>query len=192
MSRPKFIINVVGHASKTGPEPENIKYSQARAQSVMDKLKGYGVTNHTLSASGVGSTGATEDGSWRKVDFVASVDPSFSNVQDVDMHEFGHMLGLDDEYTYAGETRDWNSQKDFIKKMLGEEAYGKGNEEKYASEVSKIQKIAPESSAGVMYAGDEVRVYNYVTFWKALYDTAAMGGNQPTPAFSWKDWKVIG
>lgn len=190
MNRPKFIIGVVGHANKTGKEPENIKFSNMRAQAVMNKLKAFGVNNHTLTASGVGSTGATPDGSWRKVDFAISVDKSFSNVQDVDMHEFGHMLGLDDEYD-RGDARTHTTQHKMkvLQKMLGSKGYGKGKADKYADEIAKIYK---EGSAGVMHAGDEVRVYNYVTFWQALTDTATKAGNQPTPAFTWEDWKVTG
>jgi hypothetical protein len=55
-----------------------------------------------------------------------------------------------------------------------------------------VTKVDPLSSASVMESGNEVRPYHYVTLWQALYDTAAKGGNQPTPAFTWKDWKVVG
>lgn len=192
MNQPKFNIDVVGHASKTGSDASNMKYSEARAQVVADKLKSLGVTNHKITFGGIGSIGASASGSWRKVDFDVEVDKSFSNTQDVDMHEFGHMLGLDDEYTRSNETRDYSTQKEFMIKMLGSEQYGKGKQGKYAEEVTKIQKVAPESSAGVMHAGSEVRVYNYVTFWQALYETAAKAANQPAPALSWKDWKVQG
>lgn len=193
MSRPKFEIEVVGHANKTGKESVNLKYSALRAQAVKDKLRAFGVTNHKLTSRGVGSAGATADGSWRKVDFVITTDKSFSNVQDVDMHEFGHMLGLDDEYYRgAGDTRSNTTQHKMkvMQKMLGSEAYGKGQEDKYADEVTKI--YATEASAGIMHAGNEVRVYNYVTFWQALSDTAAKGASQPADAFTWKDWKIIG
>lgn len=192
MNRPKFEIDVVGHASKTGDEAENMKYSEARAQAVADKLKSLGVTNHKITYGGIGSIGATASGAWRKVDFYVEVDKSFSNVQDVELHEFGHMLGLDDEYTRADETRGYTTQKELLVKMLGSEEYGAGKEGKYGSEISKIEKKNIKPSAGVMYAGNEVRVYNYVTFWQALYDTAAKAANQPSPPFTWKDWKVQG
>ncbi|MCA9985843.1 MAG: OmpA family protein [Anaerolineales bacterium] len=193
MNRPKFNIDVIGHANKSGNEPDNLKYSQARADNVMARLKAAGVTNHKLTAAGVGSTGATANGSWRKVDFKIAVDKGFSNVQDVDMHEFGHMLGLDDDYYRgASDTRGNTTQHQMkmMQKMLGSDSYGKGKEDRYADEVTKIYKN--EASADVMHAGNEVRVYNYVTFWQAMFNAGAAGGNQPAPAFTWKDWKVIG
>jgi hypothetical protein len=73
--------------------------------------------------------------------------------------------------------------------MLGDEAYGKGQKNKYADEVTKVD---PLSSASVMESGNEIRVYHYVTMWQALYDTAAKAPKQPAPPFTWKDWKVIG
>jgi hypothetical protein len=189
MNRPKFNINVVGHANKTGNEANNVKYSAQRAQIVMNKLKALGVKNHALSSTGVGSTGATADGSWRKVDFAITVDKSFSNVQNTTLHEFGHMLGLDDEYVRKKDTRTHTTQKAFMAKMLGEETYGKGKEGKLGEEVTSV---LPLSSASVMESGNEVRPYHYVTLWQALYDTAAKAANQPTPPLTWKDWKVSG
>lgn len=189
MNRPKFNITAVGHANKTGKEADNIKYSAQRAQIVMNKLKAFGATNHALSATGVGSTGATASGAWRKVDFSISVDKSFSNVQDTTVHEFGHMLGLDDEYVRKADTRTHTTQKAFMAKMLGHAEYGKGKEGKLGEEVTSV---LPLSSASVMESGNEVRPYHYVTLWQALYDTAAKAASQPTPAFSWQDWKVSG
>jgi outer membrane protein OmpA-like peptidoglycan-associated protein len=189
MNRPKFNIEIIGRASKTGPEPANIKFSKLRAQKTHDRLVALGVTNHQLKVSGVGSAGATAHESWRRVDFKIEVDKSFSNVQDTTLHEFGHMLGLDDEYVRKKDTRTHTTQKVWMQKMLGNEAYGKGQENKYADEVTKVD---PLSSASVMESGNEVRPYHYVTLWQALYDTAAKGGNQPMPAFTWKDWKVVG
>lgn len=190
MNRPKFIINVVGHANKTGNEKNNIKYSAQRAQVVANRLKAFGVTNHTVSASGIGSKGATASGAWRKVDFNIGVDKSFSNVQDVTVHEFGHMLGLDDEYVRgAKDKRTHTTQKAFMAKMLGEETYGKGSEGKLGEEVTSV---LPMASASVMESGNEVRPYHYVTLWQALYDTAANAASQPVPPFTWKDWKVSG
>lgn len=188
MNRPKFNINVTGHASKTGNEPQNVTLSQGRAKAVHDKLQTFGVTNHKLSMTGVGSMGATAHGSWRKVDFGVTVDKGFSNIQDTTLHEFGHMMGLDDEYV-TGRPQQLKHQRKFVRKMLGDKAYGKGQENKYADEVTKVD---PLSSASVMESGNEIRVYHYVTMWQALYDTAAKASKQPATPFTWKDWKVIG
>jgi outer membrane protein OmpA-like peptidoglycan-associated protein len=126
MNMPKFDIAIAGHANKTGKEPANVTISQARADAVAAKLKEFGVTNHNLTATGVGSAGATADGQWRKVDFAPSLVKGFNNVQDTALHEFGHMLGLDDEYVRKGDTRKNTTQLAWMRKMLGEPAYGKG------------------------------------------------------------------
>jgi outer membrane protein OmpA-like peptidoglycan-associated protein len=188
MNRPKFNIVIVGRANKSGREPRNVAVSAARAKAVDAKLTALGVTNHSLKSRGDGSTGATADGSWRKVDFEIGVDPSFSNVQDTTLHEFGHMLGLDDEYVTKRGIQ-LKHQRNFVQKMLGTEAYGKKNKNKYADEITSVDKL---KSAGVMYSGDEVRVGNYVTLWQALFNAAEASANQPSPKFSFKDWKVIG
>ena len=194
MNRPKFTLQVIGHANKTGIEKNNLKYSKIRAQTVADKLKAFGVSNHTIKTSGVGSAGASPDGKWRKVDIVPSIDPAFTNVQDTTLHEFGHMLGLDDEYVRKGDTRTHtmlHKQKE-MQKMLGNKAYGKdaagkSQENKYADEVSKVD---PLTSVSVMERGNEIRMYHYVTLWQGLYNAAQSAKNQPAPPFSWKDWKV--
>ena len=189
MNRPKFTIDIVGHASKTGKELSNEVVSKRRAENVHSRLKGFGLTNHVLTQRGVGSTGATRDGTWRKVDFGVTVDPGFSNVQDTTLHEFGHMLGLDDEYVTTRAIQ-LKHQRNFVRKMLGDKSYGAGDKKnKYADEVSKVD---PLQSGSVMYSGDEVRVYHYVTMWQGLYNTAEKAAKQPAPKFSFKDWKVIG
>lgn len=188
MNTPRFEIDIIGRANKTGPEPPNVAMSVKRAQAVQDRMKAFGVTNHGLTHKGVGSAGATADGSWRKVDFDIKVDKSFSNIQDTTLHEFGHMLGLDDEYVTTRAIQ-LQHQRNFVRKMLGTEDYGKGNENKYADEVSKKD---PLESASVMYSGNEVRVYHYVTMWQALFNTAAKAAKQPATPFTFKDWKVIG
>jgi outer membrane protein OmpA-like peptidoglycan-associated protein len=188
MNRPKFTIVVVGHANKVGSGPLNEVISARRAQNVRKALADFGVTNHILRVRGAGTAGATADGSWRKVDFAITVDKSFSNVQDTTLHEFGHMLGLDDEYVTSRAIQ-LKHQRKLLQQMLGTSAYGKGQENKYANEVSKVD---PLQSASVMYSGNEVRVYHYVTMWQALFNTAATAGSPPTPAFSRADWKVIG
>lgn len=189
MNIPKFNISVAGRASKTGKEPGNVTISQARADSVAAKLKEFGVTNHNVTPTGLGSAGAGPEGKWRKVDFVPAVAKGFSNVQDTTLHEFGHMMGLDDEYVRKGDTRKNTTQLAWMRKMLGDPAYGKGKQNKYADEVTKVD---PLGSGSVMEGGSEVRSYHYVTLWQALYDTAAKGTKQPATPFTFADWKVNG
>lgn len=189
MNVPKFKLNVIGHASRTGKEPVNLKFSQARAQAVADQLTAFGVTNHTMTVKGLGSAGATPHGSWRKVDIVPTLEPGFKNVQDITLHEFGHMLGLDDEYVRGkSDKRSHTTQQKWMQKMLGDPSYGKGKASKYADEVTKVD---PKFSASVMERGSEIRAYHYVTLWQALYDTAAKAPKQPAAPLTWKDWKVV-
>ncbi|MEX0782763.1 MAG: OmpA family protein [Dehalococcoidia bacterium] len=191
MSAPKFNLAILGHASRTGKEPANVTISQARADAVAAKLKEFGVTNHNVTTKGMGSAGASAQGRWRKVSFSPTVDKGFKNIQDTTLHEFGHMLGLDDEYVRSGDKRKQTTQHtgQWMQKMLGDEAYGKGKENRLATEVTKVDKL---QSASVMYSGNEVRSSHYVTLWQALYDTAAKGAKQPAAPFTFADWKVNG
>lgn len=185
INTPKFQLDVIGFANKTGDPAQNMKLSQSRAETVAAKLKGFGLTNHGVTPAGQGDTAATADGAWRKVEIVPSLPKGFTNMQDVTLHEFGHMLGLDDEYQYTDntgkitDTRKLSTHHDLVSKM-----YGK----KFADLTNTIGNA---DSASVMYAGDDVRSYHYVTMWKTLYDLTA-AAPAPKPPLGWQDWKIIG
>jgi outer membrane protein OmpA-like peptidoglycan-associated protein len=180
INNPQFKVAIVGHANATGKKDKNLQYSEERAQSVKDKIVAAGVGPHTVTAKGVGDSGATADGSWRKVTIgVDMAKTGWKNFQDVTLHEFGHMIGLDDEYTRKGDSRKFADHYILIKKAFGD---------KYAQEHSKIPGAR---TASVMYSGNDVRIHHYVTFWQALYETTKAKAPAPKERFGFKDWKFV-
>jgi outer membrane protein OmpA-like peptidoglycan-associated protein len=177
---PKIKVALVGHAS--GGEADVKKLSQKRAKAVQDHLRAGGVAIHPISTSGLGDTGApVGDPTWQKVDVTPTVDPGFKrNPFDVIPHEFGHMLGLGDEYPYAvGDKKTPSDHHGLVKEALGQQ---------YADEVAQQ---ADDPTGNIMFYGNDVRVHDYVTFWSALAD-ATSGAAVPVPPFDRKDWKING
>jgi outer membrane protein OmpA-like peptidoglycan-associated protein len=88
-------IELVGRASLGGSRRHNQALSEERAQVVSEYLQNNeGVSAKRITARGAGEEGATEDAEWQRVDLI--VDGAAG--QDVAAHEFGHVLGLGDEY----------------------------------------------------------------------------------------------
>ncbi|HEY9600589.1 MAG TPA: OmpA family protein [Allocoleopsis sp.] len=182
INNPQFKIDIVGHASATGDAAKNQLLSDQRAKAVEAALTGAGlIAPHQLSSKGVGQKGAAASSSWRKVDMTPSVlVKGWQNIQDVTVHEFGHMIGLDDEYDSGrGAITDHYA--------LTKKAFG----EKYANEVAKVNVGGATDQASVMEGGNDVRLYHYVTFWDALVQ-ATLKAPVPNPKFGYDDWKFIG
>lgn len=108
------------------------------------------------------------------------VDGAWRNVQDITAHEFGHMLGLDDEYatsaTPAGK---------------GIETYGRV-EKMFGTPYADLTAKAGVDSASLMDGGSDVRVQHSVTLWDVLNDITTKKAAVPNPKFGEADWKVIG
>lgn len=177
INNPKFDIKIVGHASATGDSAKNLPLSQQRADNVAAALKSGGTGPHNINVSAVGDTGAAKTDDWRKVDITSDIPAAWQNMQDVTAHEFGHMIGLDDEY--AAGRGPLAEHHDLVAKAFGKE---------YADQVAKA---GDTDYASVMEGGNDVRIQHYVTFWEGLVkatETAAV----PDPKFSYDDWKFIG
>lgn len=100
-------IAITGHANTKGEKTEagrarNLDLSFDRAQAVETFLKTTSVEGSLLrnaatritGIAGVGAGGAGEEADWRKVDIVVGSGQG----QNIAAHEFGHRLGLPDEY----------------------------------------------------------------------------------------------
>jgi outer membrane protein OmpA-like peptidoglycan-associated protein len=99
-SDPAIPINITGFASSEGPLARNDKLSDDRADAVADALLAAGVPQ-PLVIVGSGPVGAANDPANRKVDIVPSTtfEGTYTgNRYAVAEHEFGHAIGLPDEY----------------------------------------------------------------------------------------------
>ena len=99
----------------------------------------------------------------------------WQNRQATAVHEFGHMLGLGDEYGGAAATSTHYT--------LTLNAFGK----QYADQVAKR---GDTDYASIMEGGDDVRVQHYVTMWSALCDASALAA-VPSTKFGQADWKFV-
>jgi outer membrane protein OmpA-like peptidoglycan-associated protein len=176
---PKFDVTIVGHASATGQKTHNQKLSETRAQNVANILTGAGAAHHKIQPSGTGQTGADASEQWRKVEIVSDTPPGWQNMQDTTAHEFGHMIGLGDEYMGDDPTQTLATHHALVAKAFGKD---------YADQVAKR---GDTDYASVMEGGDDVRIQHYVTFWSALAE-ATQKAALPDPKFGYDDWKFIG
>jgi outer membrane protein OmpA-like peptidoglycan-associated protein len=160
-------LDITGHASSTGDntpagQRHNQELSEKRAQSVADYLKTATVGGQSLrnaaarvkSTVGAGTTGATEDAAWRKVD----IDVAGGQAQNIAAHEFGHMLGLDDEYsTGAGSLITGTGNPVGTPTATNGSATGQG-----------LPGSVAENNDNIMSLGSTVRPQHYTTFMEAL------------------------
>src|SRR5262249_22917758 len=97
---PPFPVVVTAHASSEGETDRNMRLSEDRARNVGNEIvQGGAKTQPTEVAKG--EEGATEDPTWRMVEIDVK---DFTASQTTVKHEFGHILGLGDEYPTADAT----------------------------------------------------------------------------------------
>ena len=167
---PALTVNLVGRASTEGDEDDNRILGQRRADNVATAIRAGGNITHALAASSQGEDGAGAEAEWRRVDIdIPDMPATHRNDYDVAGHEFGHMIGLDEEYGSGTEPRSEHYQ-------LVEEAFG--------TEVANTFLSREASSGAIMSSGLDVRPYHYVTFWEAL-------GRVTSPTLSRSDWKIL-
>lgn len=146
------------------------KLADKRAKAVADSLTAAGVAGAHKAVPKVAV------GLGRYVALNPVVDPAYTNVQDVQAHEFGHMLGLDDEYEVGGNNGKGIETYGLVKEALGE---------KYANLTAK----AGIDSASVMDGGSNVRVQHYITIWQVLGRVTTAKAASPASRFGSADWK---
>jgi outer membrane protein OmpA-like peptidoglycan-associated protein len=176
INNPPFNLDVKGFASSVGPEEYNKKLAEKRAKAVEDHLTGAGLTNHTISHNGIGEVAGGHGAPFRKADIHVSIPAGWQNTFSTVPHEFGHMLGLGDEYQGAAGTV--ATHHGLVAKHFGKQ---------YADQTVKRGDVA---SAGIMHFGEEVRIHHYVTFWDALAQATAAAA-VPVPPFTHADWKLL-
>ena len=175
INAPKFDITVTGHSSIWGDDAENMKRSQERADAVAGKLRNVGIGGHKLGTVAKGESGGGWLPRWRKAEIAFKLQPGFTNIQDVQSHEFGHMLGLGDEYDGA-----LSNHHSLVVKAFGKT---------YADQVAVR---GGDWRSSLMDRGSDLRIYHYVTIWSALCETTLSKAKVPDPKFGYDDWKLNG
>jgi outer membrane protein OmpA-like peptidoglycan-associated protein len=186
---PKFAVTITGHAQqdaaavsaadKAKASRAARTLSQQRAAAVQAVIAARVPGAHSLRVVAKGDAGAAPGAAWDKVEIASAIAPGYLNKYPVSAHEFGHMLGIRDEYPGAGRPAGAaTGHHALTKDALGQD---------YADAFAKAQT----DSEGLMNGGTDVRPHHYVTLWQALAaatSTAAV----PAPAFGEADWKFVG
>jgi hypothetical protein len=163
LSMPKVEVKLTGRST-------DLAYADKRVKIVKDALGAGGLgAPHTVTSKARRELG-------RNVVVEGVVDQTFRNVQDVQAHEFGHMLGLDDEYEVGG-----NKGKGIETYGLTKEALGK--------DYADLRARAGTDSASVMDGGSDVRVEHYITLWQVLGRITTAKAAVPAAKFGSADWK---
>lgn len=183
INQPKFKLTIQGHASRR-ERKKDATLPMQRATAVKEVLTGAGLANHVLLAQAGGKNRQ------RVTIKHALNDPGYINIQDTTLHEFGHMLGLDDEYDARSDDRTrqkgWRVEHyDLVYAALGR---------RYGREVSKVFRGGTfrggaMDSASVMEGGSDVRIQHYVTLWDALVQAVAKKAPVPKAKFGAADFK---
>ena len=170
-SDPAIPIKVDGFASSEGSVGLNNTLSQDRANAVAALLRAESIPQ-PVGTNPRGPVGAPNDASNRKA--VIATDTTFetsysSNRYSVAEHEFGHTLGLPDEYVnnLTGPLGTWQSGYDALARTAG---------------------VAPpdrwgEDTSSQMSNGVDVLPRHYLTLWEAL-------GAMTAPDINRNEWSI--
>lgn len=190
-------ITITGRSSATGERTEagrrrNQQLAENRARAVENFLKTTSVEGSTLrnantrisSVTFPGTTGAGEGREWRRVD----ISVAGGQGQNIAAHEFGHMIGLGDEYA-STPARDaagniiTDANGDPITRGLisgtGGDVGARTEHDALARQMGLSNGAVFENNDNIMSLGSTVRPQHYVTFFQALREVS----NIP-------DWRV--
>lgn len=170
-SDPLIPLKVDGFASRDGDATHNVDLADRRAVAVRSFLAGLGVLQ-PIGVLGHGPVGAVGDAANRRADI--TVDHTFEttyagNRYSVGEHEFGHMLGLPDEYQ-NNTTGTLGAQQTL-----------------YSGLVTAAGVPGPAvwgvDTASQMSNGVDVLPRHYATLWEAL-------GRMTTPDIAQSEWSI--
>ncbi|MFH7319967.1 OmpA family protein [Desulfurivibrio sp. D14AmB] len=170
-SDPAVPMVCAGFASAEGRAEHNQRLSQRRAEAVGDELRRAGVPQPVV-VSARGAVGDPNDAANRKVEIAPSTtfETSYAaNRYSVAEHEFGHALGLPDEYVNR------------TSGVLGDKQTAFAN-------LAQAAGVAPpdrwgERTSSLMSAGVDVLPRHYLTIWEAL-------GHMTTPDITRDQWRI--
>jgi hypothetical protein len=180
-------IDITGRSSTTGEDTErgrerNAELATQRAEAVANYLRTTVVEGRNLenvawrihSTTSEGTAGASESDYWQRVDVVFAGGEG----QNVAAHEFGHMIGLGDEYASTPE-RDalgnivTDAEGDAVTRGL---ISGTGGDVGEATEHDQLGRdmgvggSVYENDNSMMSLGSTIRPQHYATFMKALHE----------------------
>ncbi len=153
-------ISVVGHASATGDPTQNQTLSETRASNVANYIRTNGLTGAAtrVTSHGEGQMGATKDAAWQRVDIIVGS----GERQMTAAHEFGHMIGLGDEYAsptggfYPGAGTSLPA------------GTAAGHDQMAKDMGGGVRGAVAENSDNIMSVGNTVQPQHYATFHNAL------------------------
>jgi outer membrane protein OmpA-like peptidoglycan-associated protein len=170
-SDPAIPISIRGFASSEGSLTRNEQLADDRATAVANELLSAGVPQ-PLVVSGGGPIGAPDDAANRKVEITPSTtfENSYaSNRYSVAEHEFGHTLGLPDEYVNRTTGKLGAKQTAFTNLAA---AAGVAAPDQWG-----------DTTASQMSAGVDVLPRHYLTLWEAL-------GQMTSPDILRNEWSI--
>jgi len=170
-SDPAIPISVNGFASSEGPLLRNEQLAEDRANAVADVLRTAGAPQPLVIVK-IGPVGTPDDALNRKVELAPSTtfETTYaSNRYSVGEHEFGHAIGLPDEY------------QNNTTGPLGTQQTALGTLASAAGVAAPDQWGVNTSS--VMSAGVDVLPRHYLTLWEAL-------GQMTSPDITRNEWSI--
>ncbi len=168
---PAIPVILRGFASAEGQRGRNERLSRERAEAVAGILSGAGVPQ-PLIIDPLGPVGAANDAANRKVDLIpdSGFEATYTgNRFSPGAHEFGHAIGLPDEYTNRTTGQLGTKQQAFV--TLAQQAG-----------VSPPDRWGDRTSS-VMSTGMDVLPRHYLTVWEAL-------GQMTSPDITRNQWSI--
>jgi outer membrane protein OmpA-like peptidoglycan-associated protein len=159
---PPFPVVLTAHASSEGEADRNMRLSEDRARNVANEIVQGGAKTQPTEIP-KGEEGATEDPTWRMVEIDVK---DFRAIQTTVMHEFGHILGLGDEYPTADATPPTS-------RPVGTPVAHSALAQRL---IPGQQPILARHDESIMSNGEQVRPYHYVTFLEALGTITGVAG----------------
>lgn len=154
---PPFPVTLTGRASSEGEPEHNRALSEDRARAVANVIVRAGAKKQpAIDAKGADGAAGTPD--WRRVEIAVG---TFESDQRTLTHEFGHMIGLDDEYPVP-DPAPGDPDPD---REVGERV---GHSRLAERLIPGQRPVLAHHDEDIMSNGEVVRPHHYVTFLEAL------------------------